>query len=40
MKNLKNNFYVYLHKRKDNIKVGCMEGTRREDWEKVYKLLK
>jgi len=23
-----------------SIKVGCMEGTRKEDWEKVYKLLK
>ena len=23
-----------------SIKVGCMEGTRREDWLKVYKLLK
>ena len=24
----------------DSIKVGCMEGTRREDWLKVYNLLK
>lgn len=23
-----------------SVKVGCMEGTRREDWLKVYKLLK
>ena len=23
-----------------SVKVGCMEGTRKEDWEKVYKLLK
>jgi hypothetical protein len=21
------------------LNVGCMEGTRKEDWEKVYKLL-
>lgn len=24
----------------DNIKVGCMEGTKKEDWINVYKLLK
>lgn len=25
---------------KNSVSVGCMENTRKADWEKVYKLLK
>ena len=24
----------------DSLKVGCMEGTRKSDWQKVYDLIK